>query len=54
MAGAIGLAAAILWLQQQDLAAFQQHKKALMQRFYAGCQQIPALELLSGAASTQE
>ncbi len=26
MAGAIGLAAAILWLQQQDLTAFQQHK----------------------------
>ena len=48
MAGAIGLAAAILWLQQQDLTAFQQHKSALVQRFYAGCQQISALELLSG------
>ena len=48
MAGAIGLAAAILWLQQQDLAAFQQHKKALVQRFYDGCRQIPTLELLSG------
>jgi cysteine sulfinate desulfinase/cysteine desulfurase/selenocysteine lyase len=48
MAGAIGLGAAILWLQQQDLKAWQQHKIALLQRFYAGCQQIPALELLSG------
>lgn len=48
MAGAIGLAAAILWLQQQDLSVFQQHKKALLQRFYEGCRQIPALELLSG------
>lgn len=48
MAGAIGLAAAILWLQQQDLKAWQQHKTALVQRFYDGCRQIPALELLSG------
>ena len=30
------------------MAAFQQHKKALVRRFYDGCQQIPALELLSG------
>src|SRR5690606_29846147 len=52
MAGAIGLAAAILWVQQQDLAAFQQHKKALVQRFYAGCQPIPSLELLSGPTTS--
>lgn len=48
MAGAIGLGAAINWLQQQDLPALQQHKTALVQRFYQGCQHIPALELLSG------
>ncbi|RVT49036.1 cysteine desulfurase [Rheinheimera sediminis] len=48
IAAAVGLGAAILWLQQQDLTAFQQHKTALVQRFYDGCKQIPLLDLLSG------
>ncbi len=47
IAGALGLAAAIDFLQRFDLAALQQHKQQLLRRLYLGCQQIPGLQLLS-------
>jgi len=48
IAGAIGLAAAVEFLQRFDLKALQQHKQQLLQRLYLGCQQIPGLQSLSG------
>lgn len=48
IAGALGLAAAVEFLQRFDLKTLQQHKQQLLQRLYLGCQQIPGLQLLSG------
>ncbi|MFC4656505.1 aminotransferase class V-fold PLP-dependent enzyme [Rheinheimera marina] len=47
MAGAIGLAAAVNWLQQQDLDGLKLHKTQLLTELYAACMQIPQIELLS-------
>ncbi|WP_337842067.1 cysteine desulfurase [Rheinheimera sp.] len=47
MAGAVGLAAAIAWLQKQDQQGLKLHKTQLLQQLYAACMQIPGLELLS-------
>ncbi|WP_419570129.1 aminotransferase class V-fold PLP-dependent enzyme [Rheinheimera sp.] len=47
MAGAIGLAAAVNWLQQQDLDGLKLHKTQLITELYAACMQIPQIELLS-------
>lgn len=48
IAGALGLAAAVEFLQRFDVVALQQHKQHLLTRLYLGCQQIPGLQLLSG------
>ncbi len=48
IAGALGLAAAVEFLQRFDLDGLQQHKQQLLKRLYLGCQQIPGLQLLSG------
>jgi SufS family cysteine desulfurase len=48
IAGALGLAAAVEFLQRFDAVALQQHKQQLLQRLYQGCRQIPGLQLLSG------
>ncbi len=48
IAGAVGLAAALRWLTQWDLAAMQQHKQQLLQQLWQGLAQMPAIELLSG------
>lgn len=48
IAGALGLAAAVEFLQRFDLVTLQQHKQHLLKRLYLGCQQIPGLQLLSG------
>ena len=47
IAGAIGLAAAINWLQQYDAEAMQQHKAGLLHNFYQGLSQIKAVDILS-------
>ncbi len=48
IAGALGLAAAVEFLQRFDLVTLQQYKQHLLKRLYLGCQQIPGLQLLSG------
>lgn len=47
IAGAIGLAAALCWLQQWDHHAIAAHKQQLLQQLYQGLQQFPAIELIS-------
>lgn len=48
IAGALGLAAAVEFLQGYDAAMLQQHKQQLLAQLYQGCLQIPGLRLLSG------
>ena len=50
IAGAIGLAAAVRYLQQFDAAMLWQHKQQLLHRLWLGCQAIEPLQLLSGLA----
>ena len=50
IAGALGLAAAVEFLQRFDSAVLLQHKQQLLHRLYQGCQQISGLQLLSGLA----
>lgn len=45
--GAIGLAAALAWLQQWDQQAMAAHKQQLLQLLYTGLAPFPAIELLS-------
>jgi len=45
--GAIGLAAALAWLQQWDQPAMTFHKQQLLQLLFTGLSQFPAIELLS-------
>jgi SufS family cysteine desulfurase len=45
--GAIGLAAALDWLEQWDQQAMAAHKQQLLQLIFAGLQQQPAVKLLS-------
>lgn len=47
IAGAIGLAAAIRFVQQFDASQINQYKSLLLNQFYVGLQQIPGLLLLS-------
>lgn len=47
IAGAIGLGAALRWLQQWDQTAMTQHKQQLLQQLFQGLQQLPAIELIS-------
>lgn len=47
IAGAIGLAAAIAWLNNFDSAALAAHKQQLFTGLYQGCLAIKGLELLS-------
>ncbi len=47
IAGAIGLAAAIRWLQQFNNNAMMQHKASLLHHFYQGLKQIKAVDILS-------
>lgn len=50
IAGALGLAAAVEFLQGYDAKLLQQHKQQLLTQLYQGCAQIPGLVLLSGLA----
>lgn len=47
IAGAIGLAAAITWLQNFNNKLIQQHKAALLHEFYQGLSQLKAIDILS-------
>lgn len=47
IAGAIGLAAALRWLQQWDHGAMARHKQQLLQQLYQGLQRFSGIELLS-------
>jgi len=47
IAGAIGLAAAIRFVQRFDASQINQYKSLLLNQFYVGLQQIPGLLLLS-------
>ncbi|PRD39434.1 UNVERIFIED_CONTAM: csd [Trichonephila clavipes] len=47
IAGAIGLAAAIRFIQQFDASQINQYKSLLLNQFYVGLQQIPGLLLVS-------
>lgn len=47
IAGAIGLAAAISWLQHFDNRRIQQHKATLLREFYQGLSQLKAIDILS-------
>ncbi len=47
IAGAIGLAAAVSWLNNFDSAALTAHKQQLFTELYLGCQAIKGLQLLS-------
>jgi selenocysteine lyase/cysteine desulfurase len=47
IAGAIGLAAAMCWLNNFDTAALAAHKQQLFTELYQGCLTIKGLELLS-------
>ena len=49
IAGAIGLAEAINWLQQYDNQAIKKHKADLLHKFYQGLSQIKAVDILSSA-----
>lgn len=48
IAGALGLAAAVEFLQQFDAKQLQHHKHLLLDRLFLGCQQIKGLQILSG------
>lgn len=50
IAGAVGLAAALRWLQQWDQNALKQHKQLLLKQLWQGLAQMPTIELLSGEA----
>ncbi|MGP9802542.1 aminotransferase class V-fold PLP-dependent enzyme [Rheinheimera sp. NSM] len=47
IAGAIGLSAAISWLQKYNTSQIQQHKSLLLKEFYNGLQAIKAIDILS-------
>ncbi|GAB2924094.1 aminotransferase class V-fold PLP-dependent enzyme [Rheinheimera gaetbuli] len=47
IAGAIGLAAAITWLQNFDNKLIQKHKATLLHEFYQGLSQLKAIDILS-------
>ncbi|NRQ41914.1 cysteine desulfurase [Rheinheimera sp. YQF-2] len=47
IAGAIGLSAAISWLQKYNTEQIQQHKSLLLKEFYSGLQAIKAIDILS-------
>lgn len=47
IAGAVGLGAALRWLQQWDQLAIASHKQQLLQRLYQGLQQFSEIELIS-------
>jgi SufS family cysteine desulfurase len=47
IAGAIGLAAAIRFIQQFDASQINQYKSLLLNQFYVGLQQIPGIQLLT-------
>ena len=47
IAGAVGLAAALRWLQQWDQIALWQHKQQLLQQLYHGLQQFADIEFIS-------
>jgi cysteine desulfurase/selenocysteine lyase len=49
IAGFVGLAAAINWLQAQDLAALRAHEDALGERLRAGLASVPRLRLIGNA-----
>lgn len=46
IAQAIGLAAALQWLQKQNMHDIQQHESALMKQLISGLQAIPAIRIL--------
>src|SRR5690606_10473656 len=50
IAGAIGLGAAIHWLQQQDRAAIAAHERALLERLDAGLEAIAGVRRIGTAA----
>jgi len=47
IAGALGLASAIKWLQQFNNTSIKQHKTLLLQEFYRGLKTIKAVDILS-------
>lgn len=47
IAGAVGLAAALCWLQQWDQTAIAEHKQHLLQQLFQGLQQLSEIELVS-------
>jgi SufS family cysteine desulfurase len=47
IAGAVGLAAALRWLQQWDQSAIALHKQQLLKQLYEGLAQLSGIELLS-------
>jgi selenocysteine lyase/cysteine desulfurase len=47
IAGAVGLGAALRWLQQWDQIALRQHKQQLLQQLYHGLQQFADIEFIS-------
>src|SRR5690606_39639866 len=47
IAGAIGLSAAILWLQKYNTEQIQQHNSVLLKEFYSGLQAVKAIDILS-------
>ncbi len=47
IAGAVGLGAALRWLQQWDHQVLAAHKQQLFQQLYQGLQQFSAIELIS-------
>jgi cysteine desulfurase / selenocysteine lyase len=47
IAGAIGLSAAIDWLQNFDTKQLQQHKLLLLKAFYSGLSEIKGIDILS-------
>ncbi len=49
IAGFVGLAAAIAWLQAQDQAALRAHEDALGERLRAGLAQVPGLRFIGSA-----
>jgi cysteine desulfurase/selenocysteine lyase len=53
MEGAIGLAAAIVWLQGQDRVALEAHELACTQRIESAITAHPSARLLGGAAAVR-
>jgi selenocysteine lyase/cysteine desulfurase len=51
IAGAVGLAAALRWLQQWDQAAIALHKQQLLKQLFTGLTQLPGIELLSQSSN---